>query len=43
MEALLGIAGAGVGMLILLVLYLGGAGALLRLAESLRTRKSRTD
>jgi hypothetical protein len=43
MEALLGVAGAGVGMLILFLLYLGSAGVVLRLIEGLRTRRAPRD
>ena len=43
MEAFLGLAGAGVGMLVLLVLYLGGAAVALKLVARLRARKSGTN
>ncbi len=43
MEAFLGLAGAAVGMLILFVLYLGSAGAALRLIEGFRARKGPAD
>lgn len=43
MEALLGVAGAGAGMLILFLLYSGSAGVALHLIEGLKARKRRTD
>jgi hypothetical protein len=43
METFLGLAGAGVGMLILFVLYLGGAAVALKLVAALRGRKSGTN